>query len=443
MTLRLTSAQRAANPNFGPVDKLAQDIGSLSARRRQRGMLTDLLDPLTDPMATSADYATAARGLIPIDQQSALAVAAQGRDLAIKEAETQQFEQRKAALMANATRLGFPDIATSVGSISDSDELAEVGKELRKRVLDNTPTQTPAQRRFIAKSVGISEQTFNDLKLDKGPDKNFNEFVSGQGGELEPFLRTAADGTSKIVHVRINNGLAWDNKAQTWKTAEEMGLQRPPPQVRVVENINKSLGPQLVEEGVKLFAQSAEDAQKAAESLNSVNRSLPLIDNMFTGMGAETKLNIARFGRFFGIDMVDPESIADTEVYLADSGRRVAQYITNLGAGTGLSDADRDYAKSVVAGDISIDAEAMKQILLIAKQANEGLIKEYYDRRAAIRSELEKTNQESALVFYPSPVLDKPLGSGSGQATSAGDDSDNPTANLRWDDNLQDFVLIQ
>jgi hypothetical protein len=139
-------------------------------------------------MATSADYATAARGLMGIDQQSALAVAAQGRNLAIKEAETQQFEQRKAALMSNATRLGFPDIATSVGSISDPDELAEVGKELRKRVLDNTPTQTPAQRRFIAKSVGISEQTFNDLELDKGPDKNFNEFVSGQGGELKPFL---------------------------------------------------------------------------------------------------------------------------------------------------------------------------------------------------------------------------------------------------------------
>ena len=192
-----------------------------------------------------------------------------------------------------------------------------------------------------------------------------------------------------------------------------------------------------------MFAQSAEDAQKAAESLNSVNRSLPLIDNMFTGMGAETKLNIARFGRFLGIDMVDPESIADTEVYLADSGRRVAEYITNLGAGTGLSDADRDYAKSVVAGDISVDAEAMKRILLIAKQANEGLIKEYYDRRAAIRSELEKTNQESALLFYPSPVLDQPLGSDSGQATSDADGSDTRTPNLRWDDNLQDFVPVQ
>ena len=66
--LRLSSAQRAATPGFAQgVERTARDFAMSGPLRRQRGMLTDLLGPLTDPMATSADYATAARGLMGID----------------------------------------------------------------------------------------------------------------------------------------------------------------------------------------------------------------------------------------------------------------------------------------------------------------------------------------------------------------------------------------
>ena len=93
MALRLSSAGRLATPGFAQgVERTARDFSMSGPLRRQRGMLTDLLSPLTDPMATSADYATAAEGLMGIDQQSALAVAAQGKNLAIKEAETAKLQ---------------------------------------------------------------------------------------------------------------------------------------------------------------------------------------------------------------------------------------------------------------------------------------------------------------------------------------------------------------
>ena len=86
MALTLRSAQRAATPGFAQgVERTARDFSMSGPLRRQRGMLTDLLGPLTDPMATSADYATAAKGLIPIDQGLGLQVAAAGRALAEKE----------------------------------------------------------------------------------------------------------------------------------------------------------------------------------------------------------------------------------------------------------------------------------------------------------------------------------------------------------------------
>lgn len=128
MALTLSSAARLASPNFGNIEQLGQDIGSLSARRRQRGMLTDLLSPLTDPMATSADYATAARGLIPIDQGLGLQVAARGRTLAEQEeakrlseeqATTQRGLQGGLAAITQAAMRGIPlsDLTEATGSI--------------------------------------------------------------------------------------------------------------------------------------------------------------------------------------------------------------------------------------------------------------------------------------------------------------------------------------
>ncbi len=128
MALTLSSAARLANPSFGNIEQLGQDIGSLSARRRQRGMLTDLLSPLTDPMATSADYATAARGLIPIDQGLGLQVAARGRTLAEQEEAKRISEEQEAtqrglqgglAAITQAAMRGIPlsDLTEATGSI--------------------------------------------------------------------------------------------------------------------------------------------------------------------------------------------------------------------------------------------------------------------------------------------------------------------------------------
>ena len=125
----LRSAERAATPGFAQgVEQTARDFSMSGPLRRQRGMLTDLLGPLTDPMATSADYATAARGLIPIDQGLGLQVAAAGRTLAEQEeakrlseeqATTQRGLQGGLAAITQAAMRGIPlsDLTEATGSI--------------------------------------------------------------------------------------------------------------------------------------------------------------------------------------------------------------------------------------------------------------------------------------------------------------------------------------
>ena len=114
--------------DFGDVEGFGRTLGSADAMADRRGMLTDLLGPLTDPMATSADYATAARGLIPIDQGLGLQVAAAGRTLAEQEkakrlseeqATTQRGLQGGLAAITQASMRGIPlsDLTEATGSI--------------------------------------------------------------------------------------------------------------------------------------------------------------------------------------------------------------------------------------------------------------------------------------------------------------------------------------
>jgi hypothetical protein len=90
MALTLSSTQGLMRPSFGNVEQLGQDIGSLAAKRRQRGMLTDLLEPLTDPMASSADLAAASRSLLSVDPRIALQVAGTARQRALAEQQERQ-----------------------------------------------------------------------------------------------------------------------------------------------------------------------------------------------------------------------------------------------------------------------------------------------------------------------------------------------------------------
>lgn len=63
MALTLTSTQGLMRPNFGDVEQLGQDIGSLAAKRRQRGMLSDVMAPLMSGDASQSDYSSAAMQL--------------------------------------------------------------------------------------------------------------------------------------------------------------------------------------------------------------------------------------------------------------------------------------------------------------------------------------------------------------------------------------------
>jgi len=326
------------------------------------------------------------------------------------------FGARKTSLASAATTLGMTDLAQRVEGVTDQEELREIAKEIRKAELSKIPTQNPLVRKRMANAAGIPPDLFDELELATVRDSVFNDYISGEKGDLKPYQKD-----NKVQFFRVNErGRVWDQDQLMWVEAKELNLQEAPPQVQRVETVASGMADELAKVGAKAFAEAHENARLAADALGSVNRTLPTIDNMFTGAGAELKLNISRYTRAFGVDVVDPSTIADTEAYVAESGRRVAQYITNLGAGTGLSDADREYAQKVVAGNITVDKEALKRLLGVIKASSQRTIKNYRNLRTSVEKELGDANKGS-LALYGNIFVDEgptqePTGAGLSEA---------------------------
>ena len=307
-----------------------------------------------------------------------------------------QFVQRKVNLANTAVRLGLEDLANRIPNVLDPEELRAIATEMRQAEVKKMPTQSPLVRKQMANAAGIPNRTFGELDLANVSDDVFESYLTGQKGDMEFFLK---DG--KVVDYRVNkeSGLVWDKDSDRWTEASALGLQPAPPQVQRVENVSSGMADELSKVGADNFVEAYEGAKKSAEALSSINRSLPKLDQMFTGAGAEIKLNLSRYARTLGVDLADPNTIANTETYIADAGRRVAEYITNLGAGTGLSDADRQYAERVVGGSIAVDELSLKRLLEDLRKGAKNKIESYQKVRAQVKKELGEGG-EAALSFF-------------------------------------------
>jgi hypothetical protein len=412
---RFRISQDAARPAYlEGLFTAAQQAGMAPQVRRQREALSQL-DPST--VQGLGGLATYYQG--QGDMENATKYATAARNLQTQITEEANFNARKNSLANTATALQLPELAARVTGVSDSEELKTIAKEIRQIERDKMPTQTPLVRKRMANAAGISPELFDELGLAKVRDSVFNEYISGEKGKIEPYLKD-----NKVGLFRVNEaGRVWDDNQQKWVEAGTLGLEAAPPQVQRVETIASGMADELAKVGAKAFAEAHENARLAADALGSVNRTLPTIDNMFTGAGAELKLNISRYARTFGVDVVDPSTIADTEAYVAESGRRVAQYITNLGAGTGLSDADREYAEKVVAGNITVDKEALKRLLGVIKASSQRTIKNYRSLRTSVEKELGEANKGS-LALYGNIFVDEgptqePAGAGLSDAAKS------------------------
>ena len=107
-----------------------------------------------------------------------------------------------------------------------------------------------------------------------------------------------------------------------------------------------------------------------------------------------------------GIHLAD-DARANTRAYAALMAGEVGRMIQLFGAGTGLSDADREFARQMAGGEITMTEQALRRILDINERAARNLI-EAYNRQA---QQIERAPGYADNPIVPFPLtIDMPSG---------------------------------
>lgn len=312
-------------------------------------------------------------------------------------AKEQALTALQESIANSATRLGLPDIAERASNTTDPESLRAIQKDLREQEIKQVISQRGVPgRRALAQRYGITYEPYmSDLT-----DDAFLKIIEGQEAELKSFI--LPDGTETLLEVNKKDAKVRDPADGVFKRASEIGLRRAPNRQQV-ETIANYTSEKLAEAGVKRYDDLANSADDATNVINNITEVMPNIDNMITGKmaNAEVFVRSARsaIAAAVGLDPSDPK-LENTQTFAALAAPRVATIIKDYGAGTGLSDADREFATVAAGGDITNTANALRNILKIIKSDAERTLKLFDDVTADIRS-----GGSDPLIFYRIPSL--------------------------------------
>jgi hypothetical protein len=119
------------------------------------------------------------------------------------------------------------------------------------------------------------------------------------------------------------------------------------------------------------------EAQDAADLIGVTNQGLQLLDQgAITGAGSGSKIAAIKWAQSLGVPVNDDIASAanNSETYRSIMANAVGRIIKNFGSGTGLSDADRQYAERLAGGDTTLNEPAIRRILAAGVKQAKGKI---------------------------------------------------------------------
>lgn len=139
--------------------------------------------------------------------------------------------------------------------------------------------------------------------------------------------------------------------------------------VNTNQKASEKFAGQLAEKRANRLDSSFETAQSASQSLDALNAAAQDFSaGIKSGAPAEIALGFSKWAKALGLGDVDP-AIANTEAFRANMAKQVLSNVKALGSGTGISNADRDYAEKAAGGSITLDDQAMYRLMNIGRAA--------------------------------------------------------------------------
>ena len=291
---------------------------------------------------------------------------AAAQELAAKQAEAKRVEDQRLALFELSANLGL-EMAPEIQNAAP-EELVEIAKELRNRQIElATRGDDDKAVEALASTAGITPIDLQAQYGDNPP--SFEEMKTiverGDKGSIKAYVPVAGGG-AKMYSV-LGNKVLIDGK---WVRASDAGLAPAPQQVQTQEldGIFGKMPDDMKELVNETVSNTIKAGGEASDTLAENARAQQLLDDgIFSGFAANEKVGLARVGSFFGIDS---PTLQNTQAFALERAAKVADIIQAYGAGTGLSDSDREFALEQ-AGTPTLERETLERMLRIEKDVAE------------------------------------------------------------------------
>jgi len=374
-------------------------MGLQRQEREQKQKLADIYSTAMQPGTTSVQMFQAAQQLMAQGKtEEAISLLTQARQLSQTETSQLQLQQRQEVISESARKLGLNELAERALQTTDEESLRAIQKDLRAFEREEILKKRGIPgRKALLKNAGID---YDPEVHDEMSNDGILKLIEGSDAELKSFITP----DNKEVMLEVNKqGRVRDPNTDTFVRASELQLRRAPNRQQV-ENVANYTNEKLAEAGVKRYDDLATAANDATKMMNNITEVMPNLDEMVTGKLANAEMFIRSskqaIAAAVGLDPSDPK-LENTQQFIALAAPRVATIIKDFGAGTGLSDADREFAQLAAGGDITMTATALRNILKILKDDANRTLTLFDD----ITEDIRNDQGADPLIFYRIPAL--------------------------------------
>ena len=395
------------------------------ARTDIAGLLTGVPSGGIDPMAVGG---TPAQQRLAFGAQRAQGLQRAARGLMGQDTRTpsEQLQMAMAQLdMSNPDDLRkIAQIQQATGDLAGAAQTAARIKQMQQEEASIKQTLTTRQSLISRLSQDKKYENVIPLVASGVFDNNFAELLpmlapEEKGVELSKPFAGEYNGTPIMLSVKSESGK--DDVVVNALT------QEPAPAGTTIDKNGTSVEVNLGQEGRSAFIEKLgekragslidqfEDAKAASLKSDVIDTQWDTISQgagILTGTGAEIKLGAGKLLKAVGLISGEGEElISNTETFIANAGNLVAEVIKAFGAGTGLSDADREFAKGIVGGTITLDGESLKRLIKLQARATRKKIQEHNKQIAKLGGEIAQFGMtvdvpEFAWAYDQQPKVD-------------------------------------
>jgi len=330
------------------------------------------------------------------DQQGAMALAQYARQA---QGDVAQIQQRLAAAKASeaqATRERLPvvnpniQVAAEIASLKDGITQLEAAEQTPEnnrtkniltyklaeleRITDKTKQTAPN-----VKTVGVAEGTKKAVFLDVNSDQQFTYEIGDDGKQYrKPYVGRVDRVTSKT----------------------DVGFKLPEQEKSFESGLGAGQSKKILEDKT-----AALDASAILET-NQVAKNL-LKSGVITGTGANFFVGLNSALQQAGLDFGYADAASNSQAYVSAMGANVGRLIKQFGAGTGLSNADREYAEKMAGGQITLTESALRKIIDINDRAANRVIDLHNRNVKDIKTNIPLTVEKPTAMQVPKSSVEQ------------------------------------